>query len=53
MCPDCESKFSLKKMFLALSIVLIGVFIADQYADASSQKNITMSNDEIIVYKMQ
>jgi hypothetical protein len=51
MCPDCESKFSLKKMFLALSIVLIGVFIADQYADASSQKNITMSNDEIIVYK--
>jgi len=41
----------MKKIFLALSIVLIGGFFAYQYVEGPSQKNITTISDEIIVYK--
>ncbi len=37
MCPDCESKFSAKKIIIVLSIVVMGVFVIDQYSSDFSQ----------------
>lgn len=51
MCPDCESKFSLKKMFLIIGFVMVGVFITDHYASTSDSKTKTINSNEMIVYK--
>lgn len=35
MCPNCEKKLSLKKSFLVLSVVALGVFGMESYASGS------------------
>ena len=51
MCPDCENKFSFKKILLVLGIVMACVFIVDHYVSASDKKDKLSTKDEIIVYK--
>mgnify|MGYP003645274513 CR=1 FL=1 len=47
MCPDCESKMSLKNIFIVLTLVVASVFVFDRYASASNSEN----KNEVIVYK--
>jgi hypothetical protein len=35
MCPNCEKKLSLKKSFLALSVVVLGLFGVESYASGN------------------
>lgn len=51
MCPDCESKFSFKKILFALVLVISGIVIFDQYATASNDK--VVKNKQIIVWYSQ